>query len=60
MNILVINLGLKSVRGIVFDEKGIKLASYSEPICTFVQEDLVEQDPNEWWQKTRRVTHASI
>jgi xylulokinase len=60
MNTVVINLGLKSVRCIVFDEKGTKLASYSEPIRTFIQEDLVEQDPNEWWQKTRSVATRAL
>lgn len=60
MNIMVVNLGLKSIRGIVFNETGAKLACYSEPIHTFVQEDLVEQDPNERWQKTQEVVIKAI
>jgi sugar (pentulose or hexulose) kinase len=60
MNIAVINLGLKSVRCIVFNEEGEKLASFSEPLRTFIQEDLVEQDPNEWWQKTKSVVGKAL
>ena len=60
MNFMVINLGLKSVRCIVFNERGEKLASCSQPLRTFVQEDLVEQDPNEWWQKTSNVVAKAL
>ncbi len=60
MNIAVINLGLKSVRCIVFSEKGEKLASHFEPLRTFIREDVVEQDPNEWWQKTKSVIARAL
>lgn len=60
MNILVINLGLKSVRAIVFNEKGDKLTSYFEPLRTVIKEDLVEQNPNEWWQKTKSVVAKAL
>ena len=49
--ILVLNLGLKSIRAIVFDEKGKKLKSASKPVHTLLRGNYVEQDPEEWWQK---------
>jgi len=49
--ILILNLGLKSIRAIVFNEKGQKLKSISKPVNTFLRRDYVEQDPEEWWQK---------
>lgn len=48
-NILVINLGLRSIRAIVFNEKGEKLIHSWYPIRTIIKGDQVEQDPNEWW-----------
>lgn len=53
--ILVLNLGLKSVRAIVFDDKGKKLKSASKPVHTLLRGDFVEQDPEEWWQKSIEV-----
>ncbi len=48
---LVINLGLKSIRAIVFDERGHKLAASSEPVQTFLRDSWMEQDADEWWTK---------
>jgi sugar (pentulose or hexulose) kinase len=45
---LVINLGLKSIRGIVFDLEGEQIFSTSYPIHTALSENRVEQDANEW------------
>jgi xylulokinase len=55
MCIAVINLGLKSVRCIVFDSDGKKVSSSSVPVTTFVWDAYVEQDAAEWWQKAQKV-----
>jgi len=49
---LVINLGLKSVRAILFDERAQKVAVASRPVQTFLRDSWMEQDPEEWWDKT--------
>lgn len=48
MTILVLNLGLKSVRCIAFSFEGKVLAQSSLPIHTLVSNEKVEQDPREW------------
>jgi len=60
LNTAVVNLGLKSVRCIVFDEDGHKLSSSSLPISTYIQEKKVEQDPHEWWEKTKEVIGKAL
>ncbi|MFH1822991.1 MAG: FGGY family carbohydrate kinase [Patescibacteria group bacterium] len=55
MNILVINLGLRSVRAIVFDTQGNKLAQSWYPVRTTIKGERVEQDPNEWWKLAQEV-----
>ena len=45
---LVINLGLKSIRGIVFDHRGVPLYSKNHPVHTTLSHDKVEQDAAEW------------
>ena len=37
-NILVLNMGMKSIRSIIFNEQGEKLASAARPIETFLSE----------------------
>lgn len=58
--ILVVNLGLKSVRAIAFSVNGNVLAQASKPIQTYVSNERVEQDPNNWkklaWQVIKQVT----
>ena len=57
--ILVLNLGLKSVRCIAFSFDGSVLAQSSQPIHTLVNNERVEQDPEEWstlsWQVVGKV-----
>ena len=48
---LVINLGLKSIRGIVFDLNTNQLYSTSREINSLLIGDRVEQDPSEWKDK---------
>ena len=45
---LVINLGLKSIRGIVFDVNANQLFSSSREVSTMLYNQRVEQDANEW------------
>lgn len=47
---LVVNLGLRSIRAIVFNAEGQKLASESYQLETRVSGDEVEQDPGRWWE----------
>ena len=47
----VLNLGLKSMRAVVFDERGNRLAIAYRPIESRMGEGLVEQDPNAWWSQ---------
>lgn len=47
---VVLNLGLKSIRAIVFNVGGAKLAAASRAIQTTIRDEWVEQDPDEWWR----------
>ncbi|MFH1427626.1 MAG: FGGY family carbohydrate kinase [Patescibacteria group bacterium] len=60
MNILVINLGLRSVRAIVFNERGDKLAQSWYPVRTIIKGERVEQDPNEWWRLGKEVIKEAL
>ncbi len=57
---LVLNLGLRSIRAIVFDSSGNKLAHHWLPVKTYIEDDKVEQDPNEWWSLARRVLDETL
>lgn len=48
---LVINLGLKSIRGIVFDEEGKQIYASSSAVYSKLFDDRVEQDVFEWRAK---------
>lgn len=54
-NVMVINMGLKSIRCIVFNENGLKLYDESLPIKTAINAEKVEQSPNEWWEKAEQI-----
>lgn len=58
--ILVLNMGMKSIRSIIFDEEGNKLASSSLPIETLLQGEAVTQAPSEWWEKACIVIRESL
>ncbi|MBB6632579.1 xylulokinase [Cohnella thailandensis] len=60
MGTLVLNMGLKSIRSIIFDEQGNKLASSSLPIETKIRGNYVTQDGKEWWRKALQVIKATI
>lgn len=60
MHTLIINLGLRSIRGIIFDERGKKIDQEWLPIRTTLTGPRVEQDPNEWWALMVRVIHRLL
>lgn len=45
--ILVLNMGMKSIRSIIFDSKGNKLASAAIPLETSLTGERVTQNPDE-------------
>ncbi len=47
-NYLVVNLGLKSIRIIVFNEKGQQIYIKSRSVHSKLKDNRVEQDANEW------------
>ena len=49
--VLVLNMGMKSIRSIIFDSGGNKLAGASLPIVTSLSGDSVTQEPSEWIEK---------
>lgn len=51
MNGLVLNLGLKGIRAIIFGDDGKIIAQSYRRIKTYLNKDYVEQDPQEWWEK---------
>ncbi len=54
-NVMVINMGLKSIRCIIFNQNGLKLSSAAQAINTAIDDKRVEQDPAEWWTKAEYV-----
>ena len=58
--ILVLNMGMKSIRSIIFDSEGNKLASSSLPIETLLKGEMVTQIPQEWWEKACKVIKETI
>jgi len=58
-NLLVLNMGLKSIRSIIFDQRGNTLASASRPLETLINGDWVTQNPDEWWAKSLEVINES-
>lgn len=60
MNVLVLNMGMKSIRSIIFDENGKKLSSASRTLTSAINETRVEQYLDEWWEKAMEVMKVSI
>ncbi len=52
---LVLNLGLKSLRGIVFDEDGRQIYSSSKAVYSKLMDNRVEQDVTEWEGKLKDI-----
>ncbi len=59
-NVMVINMGLKSIRCIIFSHTGLKLGSAALAINTAINDKRVEQDPNEWWEKAEKVMSRAV
>ena len=59
-NTLVVNMGLKSIRCIIFDHHGFKLGSAAQAINTAINNKRVEQDPDEWWEKAQVVMAKAL
>ncbi len=60
MNILVIDIGTSSMRGILFDEKGGKLFAEQvkyEPVK--LPDGRIEQDPADWTNSAERIAKAA-
>ncbi len=57
---LVLNLGLKSIRAIVFGDKGRIIVNCSTPLSTILNGDTVEQDGHEWWSKGIDVINQAL
>ncbi len=58
--ILVLNMGMKSIRSMIFDSDGNKLASFAVPMETSLTGDAVTQMPFEWWEKACRVIGETV
>lgn len=58
--ILVINLGLKSIRAILYDINGRALGTESLPITTRLGIDTVEQSADEWKTKLDAVVKLTV
>lgn len=59
-NTLVINMGLKSIRCIIFSKSGLKLGSAAQAINTAINNKCVEQNPAEWWEKAHNVIMKAL
>lgn len=58
--ILVLNMGMKSIRSIIFDSEGGKIASSALPIETSLSGECVTQNPREWWEKAKIVIRDTV
>ena len=58
--VLVLNMGMKSIRSFIFREDGRKLASFAQPLTSAINDQRVEQDATEWWEKALQVMGRSI
>jgi xylulokinase len=59
-DVMVLNLGLKSMRAAVFGPAGERRAIAYRPIATSLAEGRVEQDPNEWWATGEEVMAEAL
>lgn len=58
--VLVLNLGMKSIRSIIYDQEGNRLAQSSCPLSTGLNESRVFQDTEEWWECAAKVIRDSV
>ena len=58
--ILVLNIGLKNARVIVFDFDGCVNSDISFPVRTSIKNDCVEQNPDHWIRLTEKLLEGTI
>lgn len=58
--VLVLNMGMKSIRSIIFNEDGRKLSQAALALTSAINDMRVEQDASEWWEKASLVIRKSI
>ena len=58
--VLVLNMGMKSIRSIIYDQNGNRLASSSRLLSTGLNESYVFQDADEWWENAGKVIKESL
>lgn len=58
--VLVLNMGMKSIRSIIFRADGQKLSQAALPLTSAINDMRVEQDASEWWEKALVVMGKSI
>lgn len=58
--VLVLNMGMKSIRSFIFREDGHKLSQAALPLTSAINDKRVEQDALEWWEKALNVMEKSI
>lgn len=58
--ILVLNMGMKSIRSILFYSTGERISDYALPLQTILSGTTVTQDPEEWWEKAIQVIRESM
>jgi len=58
--ILILNIGLKNARCIIFNITGELMADFSQPVKTFINNEKVEQSPDEWWELSVDVIGKAI
>lgn len=59
-HILVLNMGLKSIRSAVFNSTGKRMSFAALPLKTSLNDEVITQDPDEWLDKAGRVIHESL
>lgn len=53
-------MGMKSIRCIIFNSRGLKLGSAAKPITTAINDNQVEQSPLEWINKAKLVMQQAL
>lgn len=59
-NVMVINMGMKSIRCIIFRQDGTKLGTASQSVSTAINDKQVEQNPFEWKEKAQMVMREAL
>jgi xylulokinase len=60
MTVIILNMGLKSIRSAVFTSGGSLLSFAARPLETSLNDEILTQDPVEWWEKAADVVRESL